>query len=220
MFDTLNDASSSREDEEDASGANLASRESSGRLREYDDDFFLYLADTTTAKGCSRANVMESLQEIEEKRLASMAMATETTTRMIEEQEKAREAAVKGAADRRTLRAGITPALQQQLAQEGGPQAGARTTAAAVGAGGTGVGDASAAEVVVVAATRRVPVTTYLTPPSLLSRRLIFYNREKHLMPHIQTFARQVCHHLNGVFPLLLMMLTNSVSDYFSPAIF
>ena len=38
----------------------------------------------------------------------------------------------------------------------------------------------------------RIPVTTYLTPQSLITRRLIFYERENHLLRNIQKFARQV----------------------------
>jgi hypothetical protein len=37
-----------------------------------------------------------------------------------------------------------------------------------------------------------VPVTTYQTPSALVSRRLLAYDRDVHLMPLIYTYSKQV----------------------------
>ncbi len=38
----------------------------------------------------------------------------------------------------------------------------------------------------------KIPLTTYLTPYALVSRRLLAFNRETHLMPLVYTYYKQV----------------------------
>ena len=205
MFQALQDASADGKPAAASTQATGAEKErrARGPPLACDDDFqraqggtFSDLRATATTSRDEDINAF--LEQLEGRRLAAAreAAAAASAAMAVEEPTTERATAPQAAALRGELRAGMTPALRAQMQQQ--QQQGQEVVADANQPSVAPVAPAAQA------ATPRVPVTTYLTPQNLLARRLIFYDREKHLPANIQTFVNQVRQNLCIAFSFVL----------------